>query len=136
MKMKPLRQQDYTMKLVKDLGMQPVPSGTRSARYALFECQSCYTPFKVRCGSTKSKQQVSCIACTKSETQYYKHPLYAIWNGIRQRCYNKKRKDYSKYGGKGVTMSKEFKNSSTTFIEFCLSNGWEQGLEIDKDKKI
>jgi len=135
MNMKPLNQDEYTMEIVEDLGMLVVPAGTRKARYAKFKCTICKQPFKVRCGSSKAKAQTKCTKCTESKDQYYKHPLYAIWNGIRQRCYNTKRKDYPKYGGKGVTMSEEFKNSSTAFIEFCLQNGWNSELEVDKDEK-
>lgn len=28
--------------------------------------------------------------------------LYEIWHGLRQRCLNKKSKDYPKYGGRGI----------------------------------
>lgn len=37
-----------------------------------------------------------------------KHPLYGIWNGMRQRCYNAKSKAYKHYGGRGIKMCDEW----------------------------
>ena len=133
---KPLNQEEFTMKIIKDLGITTANENTTAtARYAIFECTICNKHFKARATGATARKQTSCQACTKSESQNYKHPLYAIWNGIKQRCYAPKRKDYHKYGGIGVTMSDEFKNSVDTFIEFCLTNGWKPDLVIDKDIK-
>lgn len=40
---------------------------------------------------------------------------YQIWKGIRKRCFNPKCKNYEIYGGKGVTMSDEWKGSFEKF---------------------
>lgn len=133
---RPLNQDEYTMRIVKDLGTTTArPDTTSLARYALFECTICKNPFKARCGSTSAKKQTSCRECTLSPGQQYKHPLYAIWNGIKQRCYSPKRKDYCRYGGIGVTMCPEWLNDSSSFISWCLANGWEASLVVDKDIK-
>ncbi len=132
-KMKPLNQEEYTMIIVEDLGMLQ-GSKTRKYRYAMFECTKCNVPFKARCGGKASKAQTTCIECTKSSGTVY-HPLYAIWNGIRQRCYNPKRKDYNRYGAIGVTMCKEWKDDVEAFYTWCIANGWKQGLVVDKDIK-
>ena len=42
---------------------------------------------------------------------------YQLWSNIKERCFNKKSKDYKFYGGRGVTMSNEFKNSFKTFYD-------------------
>ena len=31
-----------------------------------------------------------------------KHPLYSTWQGMRQRCNDPNRKDYARYGGRGI----------------------------------
>lgn len=64
------------------------------------------------------------------------HPLYAIHNSIKSRCYNKKAKSYLNYGNKGVIMCSTWLKSPIAFIEWALSNGWTQGKEIDKDIKV
>lgn len=133
---KPLNQEEFTMEIIKDLGITTANENTtKFSRYAIFECTICNKHFKARATGATARRQTSCVECTKSESQNYKHPLYAIWNGIKQRCYATKRKDYHRYGGIGVTMSDEFKNSVDTFIEFCLANGWKPDLVIDKDIK-
>jgi len=137
MKMRPLNQAEYTMTIVKDLGMQTAnhTPGAGKARYAMFECTECHTSFRARCGSTAAKKQTRCVTCTRNEAQTYKHPLYAIWNGIRQRCYNPKRKDYPHYGGSGVTMYPQWKDDFSSFFTWCIDNGWHKDIVIDKDIK-
>jgi hypothetical protein len=63
------------------------------------------------------------------------HPLYAVWENMLSRCYNKKVKSYNNYGGRGVTMCPEWKNDPGAFIRWGLSNGWKKGLQLDKDIK-
>lgn len=64
------------------------------------------------------------------------HPLYAVHNTIKSRCYNPKTKSYKDYGAKGVTMCDAWLKSPVTFIEWALENGWVHGKEIDKDIKV
>lgn len=130
----PLNQEDYTMEIVKDLGNIPGPSG-RKARYALVKCTKCGTSFKMRMGSTKAKSSTQCSTCAFTRHGTSSHPLYAIWNGIKQRCYSPTRKDYAHYGGQGVTMCLEWKNSPENFITWCETNGWSKELVVDKDIK-
>lgn len=135
MKPRPLNQEDYTMKIVEDLGtISATPSG-RKARYAIVECTECNKHFRIRMGSTAAKKQKLCEDCNNKSKRNYKHPLYAIWNGIKQRCYSPKRKDYHKYGGRGVTMCEEWIDDPNSFIKFCLENGWRKELVVDKDVK-
>lgn len=136
MKMLPLQPTEYKMKLLQDLGMQKATTTSkRLVRFALFECPICLQPFKALATSKAAKNQTSCYACTLNPKQTCKHPLYAIWNGIKQRCYSSKRKDYARYGGVGVTMCDEWKNNPQQFIDWCLLNGWESSLVVDKDIK-
>ncbi len=136
MKMKPLNQSEYTMKIIKDLGMTTANENTTSTgRYAIFECTKCSKHFKARCSGSVAKAQTTCHECTLNPLETTKHPLYAIWNGIKQRCYSPKRKDYCKYGAKGVTMCDEWKNNPQSFIDWCIENGWNNSLVVDKDIK-
>lgn len=59
------------------------------------------------------------------------HPLYRVWSSMKQRCYDKKSHNYKYYGGCGISVCQEWLNPKT-FIEWCLSNGWEKGLELDR----
>lgn len=61
------------------------------------------------------------------------HPLYSVWTDIKTRCYNKNRKQYKNYGGRGVTICNEWKNDFKCFFDWAIKNGWRKGLELDKD---
>lgn len=135
-KQQPLNQEDYAIKIITDLGRLESKEGSgKFARYALCECSQCKTHFRLRMGSTKAKQQTVCIDCSVSKHNISRTPLYAVWNGIHQRCYNPKRKDYPRYGGIGVTMCEEWKDDPFAFHTWCLANGWKPGLVVDKDIK-
>ena len=58
--------------------------------------------------------------------------LYRVWDGIVQRCCNPNAKNYKNYGGRGIGVCDEWRNSFKAFEEYCLSHGWEQGLQIDR----
>ena len=133
---KPLNQADFQMRIIQDLGMTTASEeSTNIARYAIFECVECKQHFKARATGSTAKAQTKCITCASTSKRMYKHPLYPVWNGIKQRCYSPSRKDYHNYGGKGVTMAEEWIDDPTAFIEWCISNGWFKGCEIDKDIK-
>lgn len=41
--------------------------------------------------------------------------IYAIWTNIVDRCYNEKNPNYHRYGGRGITMCDEWRNSFEAF---------------------
>lgn len=59
------------------------------------------------------------------------HPLYRIWNGMRQRCNNSNSYAYMYYGGKGIRVCEEW-NDPETFIRWGVSTGYKEGLTIDR----
>lgn len=88
----------------------------------------------LRTGNTKS------CGCYKTENarklyssvrQNDKH-LYAVWNGIKQRCTNKNNRSYKNYGGRGIRMDAEWANNYKSFYRWALSAGYKSGLEIDR----
>lgn len=71
--------------------------------------------------------------------------LNKIFTGMKQRCYNKKNKYYKDYGGRGITICKEWLDDTVivvdghfgskgwfAFKEFSLSNGYASNLSIDR----
>ena len=61
-----------------------------------------------------------------------KHPLYRLRHAIMSRCYNAKASEYNSYQGKGITVYKEWIENPYVFYEWCLNNGWEKGLQLDR----
>lgn len=133
---KPLDQKEFTMKIIKDLGKTTASDTTTNlGRYAIFECTDCKLHFKARASGKTAKEQKTCNACALRSDRMYSHPLYPVWNGIKQRCYSPIRKDYHRYGALGVTMADEWVDDPAAFILWCENNGWKPGLAVDKDIK-
>lgn len=60
-----------------------------------------------------------------------KERLYSIWHAMRQRCNDPNRKDYSNYGGRGITICPEW-DDYQNFREWALNNGYDENLTIDR----
>jgi hypothetical protein len=60
------------------------------------------------------------------------HPLYRIWQRIKGSTTNPNHQDYEWYGGKGVRVCEEWFNDFMNFYEWSLTNGYQQGLTIDR----
>lgn len=63
---------------------------------------------------------------------YRSHPLYTKWDHMIGRCYRKSHQSFKNYGGRGITVCDEWRNSPISFIEWAISSGWEYGLELDR----
>jgi hypothetical protein len=58
--------------------------------------------------------------------------LCKIWDCMKDRCYNPTRKAYKNYGGRGIIVCDEWKNSFLSFIEWAKNNGYRSDLTIDR----
>ena len=91
------------------------------------------------CGCLKLEQSIRNLPNTPSgeDSPTYKHGgegtrLYRIWKGMRQRCYNPNIKNYANYGGRGITVCDEWRNSFEAFRDWALANGYCDDLSIDR----
>ena len=57
--------------------------------------------------------------------------LHNILGKMKQRCRNPKCKEYSRYGGRGIFVCKDWDNTDA-LIEWALSNGYRANLTIDR----
>ena len=48
------------------------------------------------------------------------------------RCYRVADISYKNYGGRGITVCKEWKNDFMAFYNWSISNGYKEGLTIDR----
>jgi len=62
----------------------------------------------------------------------YNSRLYRIWANMVQRCTNKNNNGYKNYGGRGISISEEWRNSYKVFQEWSLENGYKENLSIDR----
>jgi hypothetical protein len=62
------------------------------------------------------------------------HPMFVIWKTIRSRCYNEKSKDYGRYGGRGIVMCDEWRDSFESFYRDMGDRPPEHTIDrIDND---
>ena len=89
----------------------------------------------------KSGHTKSC-GCYNSEIttiRNYKHgkrktTVYNTWNNMRRRCYEKANAKYPSYGGRGITVCDEWKNSFEAFYDDVskLPHFGEKGYSLDR----
>lgn len=61
-----------------------------------------------------------------------RNPLYNLWGSVKSRCTNSDHPYFHRYGGRGITMCDEWINDPAAFASWALSNGWKQGLSIER----
>ena len=84
-------------------------------------------------GHTKS---CGCYSRDKTIERNTKHNLhgtrlYRIWKAIRTRCNNPNFYRYCDYGGRGITICKEW-DDFTNFYNWAINNGYSEELSIDR----
>lgn len=52
--------------------------------------------------------------------------LYNVWNGMKERCANKRATNYPEYGGRGITICPEWMYNFQSFQEWALANGYDE----------
>ena len=57
--------------------------------------------------------------------------LYGCWKHMRQRCLNTSSKDYPAYGGRGITICKEW-DDFQSFREWSMANGYRSFLSLNR----
>ena len=70
---------------------------------------------------------------TKGENHNLRsHKLYNVWNSIKSRCYRQNCKEFKWYGAKGIEMDTSWKISFKSFFDWCISNGYAEGMSIER----
>lgn len=58
--------------------------------------------------------------------------IYRIWRAMRFRCANAKHTSYPRYGGRGISVCKEWDASFLSFAEWAIGAGYQEDLTIDR----
>lgn len=58
--------------------------------------------------------------------------LYKIFYKMKERCGNKNNKNYNQYGGRGITIYKDWLDDFVNFYNWSMDNGYEENLTIDR----
>lgn len=95
---------------------------------------------RLRSGKTKSCgcYKNECKRKTINQTAFNKTHgmsntrLYRIYNKMKLRCYSKTNDAYKNYGGRGITICKEWLDDFMNFYNWAMENGYEDNLSIDR----
>jgi len=104
-------------------------------RRGLFTCY-CGLNFIANIKNIRYNITTSCGCYNKEKATTHglsEHRLYHVYMNMRNRCLNEKNKHYSRYGGRGITISLEFK-SFHNYIKYveALPNAYKENLTIDR----
>lgn len=121
------------------IGLSDKMSGRKSYWYCQCDCGN---EVKVRSDRLTTGNTLSCGCLKKAQdrinlTKFHRHKeshtkLYGTWLNIKQRCLNPNNKSYVNYGGRGITICKEWSESYENFRDWSLNNGYADNLSIDR----
>lgn len=60
------------------------------------------------------------------------NPLYHIWQGMKDRCYNENNVNSVHWRGRGIIVCDEWLNNYISFKKWSIENGYKKGLTIDR----
>lgn len=101
--------------------------------YVMWLCKCDCGNDKVVARSALTKGETRSCGCIKGENHGMSNSkIYDVWIDMKKRCYDPQRDDYKNYGGRGVEICNEWKNSFTTFYNWALTSGYDDALTIER----
>lgn len=100
--------------------------GTLDAITCQCDCGKIYIVNKLNLLNKRSK---SCLSCAKKTHGISRTPLYLSWKGMMRRCYDIKRHNYHRYGGRGIIVCERWHNVEN-FIKDMLDK--PKGYQLDR----
>ena len=70
--------------------------------------------------------------CVRTKHGMSQSKLYRVYYLMCQRCHATYNKRYFDYGGRGIKVCEEWRNSFIVFSEWALQKGYQEGLTIDR----
>lgn len=58
--------------------------------------------------------------------------IYTEWIAMKSRFYNSSSPDFSRYGGRGITVCDEWLHDFQAFYDWAMANGYAEDLSIDR----
>ena len=142
----PIGAKQNRLTVVEDLGMLYTSESKKyKAHFVLVQCD-CGVIKKINYQQFKTKHTKSCgclneeniLVNARTHGGSVEYPrLYRIWKDMKRRCYSPNRKNYVRYGAKGIRVCDEWKNDFESFKTWSLKNGYiEESDERDKMNKL
>lgn len=108
--------------------------------HKLYKCIcQCGVEKEITSSDLKSGRVKSCgclrkeITTSRNKTHDLRnHRLYRIWANMKSRCFNPNSSRYNRYGGRNISVCKEWRNDFKTFYDWAVCNGYDDSLSIDR----
>lgn len=109
----------------------------------MWTCECDCGELKVVCGGQLRAKRVDNCGCqwsTRISNTLAQHGMtgtieYHTWEGMKQRCYNPNAGNYMNYGGRGIDICKEWKDSFQVFFNDMGCKPYGMSIDrIDNDK--
>lgn len=115
--------------LIEDLGTIKLQDTDKRAywRYKV-ECPICSNQRIMNRSNFLASDTTKCTDCKSITHGKSTTKLYQVWSSMKYRC-NSANKDY---GDRGIAVCTEWANSYKEFSEWAHSNGYSEGLTIDR----
>ena len=88
--------------------------------------------YKIHIKKAKCCTHINILGKYKNKNKWSNNRLGHIYSDIKTRCYNPNDKSYRFYGKKGIKLCEEWLNYPSSFEDWSLNNGYEDGLTIDR----
>ena len=118
--------------------VEVLPLKNKEKRSCMCICD-CGKQIKILANNLVSGTTKSC-GCLRIETvkkrsathKSSKTKLYRIWGDMKRRCSAKKCQRYKNYGGRGISVCQEWKDSFENFQNWAINSGYKEGLSIER----
>lgn len=117
-----------------DYGYKETPTKRRGT--LTFECD-CGTVKTVLAHNITQGRIKSC-GCKSNELKaHYKHGMhksriYQTYHDMLQRCFNSNNPRFHRYGGRGITVCEQWRESFNNFYTWAMNNGYTDELTIER----
>jgi hypothetical protein len=106
----------------------------KKAHSYLWECRCKCGKLTLKEGcNLRSGKSTRCNNCLyHGEASVNRSGLYTTWRNMYSRCYTTQTDGYEHYGGRGIKVCYEWKNDFIVFRDWAYTNGYIEGLTIDR----
>lgn len=123
--------------VIERVGNYISPQGVKQAQWRCkCKCgnETNVTTAKLRSGHTQSCgcKVVETIAQMNKTYGMSNSRLHYAWGNMKSRCYNPNNRFFKRYGGRGITVCEEWRDSFTAFVDWAMENGYRDNLTIDR----
>lgn len=113
--------------IIKEIAPR-VYSGKKQRRY--FTRCHCGNEYEISGPNLRSGKITHC-GCDSPRHGEHGTSLYNRWRRMMQCCYNKNYQAYHNYGGRGITVCKDW-HIARNFFEWAKSNGYQDKLTLER----